>query len=231
MKITGVTAAIIELTLYLYISHSIRNSYNYNYTEIDALSYYWIAFTILTGIWETTYLLRRNSVIKTSQELIKNNQHVWTNRYPLNIVIPKNFSKIFYSEYGAWADREYMTNTNKWSAFVEGSHCLFCAGLSLISLVYYFNGNSLNFYIALSTAMGNQFMNSVLYLAEYTIQVRDSNSLNYNNDKFPTGFMLLKRPFMWINILWIVMPVYIVLKLLHTNYNLSIAIGLLSKIL
>ena len=229
MKITGVTAAIIELIIYFYISHHLRN--NYNYTGIDTLSYYWITFTILTGLWETTYLLRRNSVIDTSKQLIKNREHVWTNKYPISVIIPKNFSKIFYSEYGAWADREYMTNTNKWSAFVEGSHCLFCAGLSLVSLIYYYYGNNLNFYIALSTAMGNQFMNSVLYLAEYTIQVRDPNSLNFNTDKFPTGVMLLKRPFMWINILWIVMPVYIVLKLLHTNYNLTIAIGLLSKIL
>ena len=32
--------------------------------------------------------------------------------------------------------------------------------------IYYYNGNMVNFYVALSTAMGNQFMNSVLYFCK-----------------------------------------------------------------
>ena len=42
---------------------------------MNALTYYWLSFTVLTGIWETTYLLRRNDVIKISTDFIKNKQH------------------------------------------------------------------------------------------------------------------------------------------------------------
>ena len=61
-----------------------------------------------------------------------------------------------------------MTDNNYWSAFVEGSHCLFCAGFSLVALNHY-HGDQNKFYIAIAK---NQFMNSVLYLAEYTIQMK-----------------------------------------------------------
>ena len=225
--IVGWFGAIIELFLYFSLSSYFREKYNYQ--DMNALTYYWLSFTVLTGIWETTYLLRRNDVIKISTDFIKNKEHAWTNRYPVSMVIPKHFSKLFYAEYGAWADREYMTDNNYWSAFVEGSHCLFCAGFSLVALLYHYHGDQNKFYIAIATAMGNQFMNSVLYLAEYTIQMKNPNSSNYVSDKFPAGFMLLKRPFMWINILWIVMPAYIIYEYLNDNY-LSVGIGMFSKI-
>ena len=60
-------------------------------------------------------------------------------------------------------------------------------------------------------------MNSVLYLAEYTIQMKNLSS-NYVSDKFPAGVMLIKLPFMWINILWIMMPAYIIYEYLSDNY-------------
>ena len=45
--------------------------------------------------------------------------------------------------------------------------------------------------------MGNQM--NMYYTTEYTIQMKNPNSSNYKSDKF----CIFKRPFMWINILWI----------------------------
>ena len=61
--------------------------------------------------------------------------------------------------------------------------------------------------------MSSQFMNSLLYMSEYFVQTNDPNSVNYNTPKFPCGFALLKRPFMWINAAWLIMPVYVFAKL------------------
>ena len=62
--------------------------------------------------------------------------------------------------------------------------------------------------------MGSQFMNSLLYMGEYFIQVEEKDSVNYNRKEFPTGNFLLKRPFMWINFFWLAMPTYVLGKLL-----------------
>ena len=53
------------------------------------------------------------------------------------------------------------------------------------------------------------FMNSVLYMAQYYIQTENSDSVNYNTAQFPTGSFLSKRPFMWINYAWLIMPCYV----------------------
>ena len=58
--------------------------------------------------------------------------------------------------------------------------------------------------------MGSQFMNSVLYMANYFIQIKDPNNINYNTPEFPCGPFLLKRPFMWVNLLWSIMPAYVI---------------------
>ena len=39
--------------------------------------------------------------------------------YPENL---KKLARIFYAEYGAWADREYMVSSDDWSRTIEGSH-------------------------------------------------------------------------------------------------------------
>lgn len=228
IHISGTIAAIIELSVYGYISHNVRNSLSFD--NIDNITYYWLCFTILTGLWELTYLTRKKEVSGISQKLITSKTHVWSNKYPVSSIIPKNFSKIFYAEYGAWADREYMTNSNYWSNLVEGTHCLFCALFSLIALYYYHIGNLENYTISISVAMGNQFMNSVLYLGEYVVQCYDKNSLNYNSEDFPTGKFLSKRLFMWINLPWILFPSYIIIKSLWIH-NLALCIGILGKIM
>ena len=227
-KISGIFAAILELTIFTFFSRHLRNYLSFN--NIDLITYYWLCFTILTGLWELTYLKRKKNISIISQNLINTKSHVWFNKYPLSIVIPKNFSSLFYAEYGAWSDREYMTNKNYWSNLVEGTHCLFCALFSLIALIYYRMGNMENYTISLSVAMGNQFMNSVLYLGQYVIQCYDPNSLNFDSKEFPSGYLLSKRPFMWVNLPWILFPSYIILNSLRIH-NLGVFIGLLSKIM
>ena len=54
-------------------------------------------------------------------------------------------------------------------------------------------------------------MNSILYMVEYFIQCTDPNNINYNDDEFPMGTLLSKRPFMWVNIFWTIMPLYTIL--------------------
>ena len=58
--------------------------------------------------------------------------------------------------------------------------------------------------------------------------MKNPDSSNHVSDKFH-GVMLIKRPFMWINILWIMMPAYIIYEYLSDNY-LSVGIGMFSKI-
>ena len=67
--------------------------------------------------------------------LILTHKHVWTSNYDLYYVLPWKLSEIFYSEYGAYADREYMFLGDHWSRVIEGTHAFFCAGLSLTALI------------------------------------------------------------------------------------------------
>ena len=82
--------------------------------------------TILTFIWECAFVLDYKNVNIISQQLIKNKEHVWNNEYDLSYVLPWKLSTIFYAEYGAYADREYMQNRNDWSRVIESTHALFC---------------------------------------------------------------------------------------------------------
>ena len=59
--------------------------------------------------------------------------------------------------------------------------------------------------------MGSQLMNSILYCGQYLIQTKNKNSINYDTSNFPCGKYLDRRPFMWINIFWFLMPSYILL--------------------
>jgi len=205
MKLNGSLCAIIELGIFFIISYQLRQ-----YKELSTMhvgAYYWVMFTILTGIWEITYVTQRKRVSHMAKELIDSNERVWSSDYSICVLFPWNFSKIFYAEYAAYADREYMENEDKWSLAIEGSHCLCCAIYSTMTIVFFIhNENSYRFYLSLGAAMGSQLMNSVLYMSEYIIQTRESTNVNYNSDEFPCGILLLKRPFMYINIFWTIMP-------------------------
>ena len=66
----------------------------------------------------------------------------------------------------------------------------------------------------MSVAMGTQLMNSILYMGQYLIQTGDMSSPNYNTPEFPCGKVLIKRPFMYINLFWTAMPIYAIVRLL-----------------
>ena len=82
--------------------------------------------------------------------------------------------------------------------------------------------NTRNYMVALSVAMGSQLMNSILYLMNYFIQCNDPCNINYNTTSFPTGTGLIKRPFMYVNVLWFVMPSYVILYVLNKTTHKSL---------
>jgi len=203
-KVTGLTGGLI--VLFLFYCTSTFFSY---FFDIHSVCYYWLTFTILTGIWEYTYVTHRNYVIEKSQYLLDNKLHVWFMKHDIDIILPWNTAIIFYSEYGAYADKEYMINKDKWSIAIEGSHALLCAVFAFLALYFNINNNFKNFYITLAISMGTQLMNSILYMVEYFIQIKTQSSVNYNTDQFPCGKYLVKRPFIYINIFWTIMPIYV----------------------
>jgi hypothetical protein len=211
IKIEGIKGAVIVLILFSFTSTLF--SYFFN---IHSICYYWLTFTILTGIWEYTYVTNRKSISRNAEDLIKTNSHVWFKYYNINMILPWNTSNIFYSEYAAYADREYMSDKDDWSIIIEGSHALFCAIFALLSLYFNFMGNMKNFYITMSISMGTQLMNSILYMGEYLIQLNSENSVNYKN-KFPCGKYLEKRPFMYINLFWSLMPSYVLIYYINNK--------------
>jgi hypothetical protein len=205
----GYIIAIIELALYFMGSVTIRNNFK-NLNNVNKITYYWVTLTILTGVWEIFYISNYNEISIMANDLIINNEHVWTNNYNISYILPWKFSKIFYSEYGAWADREYMSHTDDWSRIIESSHCTQCALFAFIAIFCKIIGNHNNYLITLSVSMGTQFMNSILYLFAYFIQEKEPANINYNSSSFPTNTWLTDRPFMLVNIFWFVMPFYII---------------------
>jgi len=212
LNIKGYLGALLELIIFFGFTYISKDILSIKYDS--NISYYWLSFTILTGIWELFYILNHQNTIKYSSKLLAEKKHVWFKSYDIDMIFPWNLSTIFYAEYGAYADREYMTNKDKWSIIIEGTHSCLCAIFSAFSILYLSKKNNKNFYICLGISMGSQLMNSILYMGQYFIQIKDTSSINYNNNKFPCGKYLIKRPFMWINIFWTIMPIYLL------SYNL-----------
>lgn len=218
----GYVVGILELTLFMFGSIFIRKSFH-QLQSINKITYFWVMMTILTGIWEIAYISDYSHVVNMSSQLIKNKQHVWTNDiYNISYVLPWKLSHIFYSEYGAWADREYMSNSDDWSRIIESSHCTQCALFSLIAIIFKIYDNHSNYLISLSVSMGTQFMNSFLYMFAYFIQEKNPNNVNYGNSTFPSDTWLFSRPFMWVNIFWLAMPFYTILYYMCENKKIKI---------
>ena len=213
----GYIIGLLEILFFLMGSFSIRNCFT-QLQSINKATYYWVMMTVLTGFWEIAFLCNYNNVSNMAQDLINTNQHVWTKSdYDISYILPWKLSQIFYSEYGAWADREYMSHTDDWSRIIEASHCSQCAFFALFAILFKIWGNHNNYLIALSAAMGTQFMNSFLYMFAYFIQERNRESPNYNNITFPAGEFLEKRLFMWVNIFWLIMPFFTIGYYLLSN--------------
>ena len=213
MITSGLDLSIINILIFLIISKNIKNVH-INVQNVHFIIYYWLAFTIMTGIWEIFFVLNYNLITNYALELINNNEHVWTNNYNLTYLVPNKFSFLFYAEYGAYADREYMTLKDDWSIIIEGTHCILCGGIMICAILSILKSNLILFNIYLSIGMSSQLMNSIIYMGQYLIQINTLYSINYNSILFPCGKYLLKRPFMYINILWTIMPMYILYTIL-----------------
>jgi hypothetical protein len=185
-----------------------------NLAFLDPVTYYWFCLTILTGIWELSFILNYKQCINFSRNLIRDKEHVWFNSYTLDNLIPWRLSKIFYSEYGAWADRDYMLRRNYWSRLIEGTHAFLCGLTMLYCMINKTKDDDRKYLILASLSMGSQLMNSILYMGEYFIQTDDLTNMNYDSPNFPTGFLLTKRGFMYVNLFWTIMPSYCIYNLL-----------------
>ena len=98
----GYIIGILEILLYFIGSITVR-LYFTNLSSINKPTYFWVMMTILTGLWEISYISNYNEVANISSKLIETNTHTWTNNYDISYVLPWKLSKIFYAEYGAWA--------------------------------------------------------------------------------------------------------------------------------
>ena len=214
--VNGIFIGFLEILTWGLFSYGLRKRFP-NLQDINCISYYWFMITILTFVWEYSYISDYNEISQYANQLIEKEEHVWTNHYDLSYVLPWKLSKIFYTEYAAHADREYMSDKNIWSRIIEGSHEWCCGLFALIALIskYYLNHNL--YLIAISVSMGTQFMNSLLYMINYFIQVKDPTNPNYNSSEFPLGFALKYRAFFWVNLCWLVFPFVILTNLIIHN--------------
>ena len=215
--LNGIGIGIIEICMFLWISNVIRKKNIKRFRKLNIVSYFWLMMTILTGFWEVCFVTNYYSINKLSQTFITNKEHAWTNNYTLNYIFPWNVARIFYAEYGAWADREYMVSTDDWSRTIEGSHALFCGLFALLAIHGRLIRKHRYSLIMTAAGMGCQLMNSVLYMVNYFIQTKQVQSCNYNNESFPTGEALIDRPFMYVNIFWTIMPIWVILTSIYLD--------------
>ena len=200
----GITGALIEIIIFLLMSFIVKHNY---YADIDPITYYWSLFSLLTAFWETCFVINYNTICNYAAHLQKENKHVWFSQYSVSMILPWNVAKIFYAEYGAFADREYMYKLDDWARIIESTHALMCGSFLGTSIIIKNNDNERS-NILMDVGAGCQLMNSVLYLGQYVIQCRDKWNINFVTDKFP----IRVRYFMLINIFWTIMPLYIILN-------------------
>ena len=84
----GYGIGILELLFYFVTSYGVRKRFK-PLQEINALSYYWFTMTILTFIWEFSYLSDYDEITQMGRELIIKNEHTWTNHYDLSYILVK----------------------------------------------------------------------------------------------------------------------------------------------
>lgn len=210
-ELPGIVLALIVVIIWFGLSGYARKK-STALSKINVVAYFWVTFTILTGIWEMSYLYNYQYVTQNlAKHLLETKTHVWFNKYSISYVLPWKFSDIFYAEYGAYADREYMSDKDIWSHMIEGTHWILCGVPCLIALMFLVCKGYEHFRVMLAVGMGCQIMNSILYMSMYVIQTRDPNSVNYDTPQFPVGPCWIRRPFMLINLLWTLLPAAVIL--------------------
>ena len=55
LYVEGYVGAALEIYLFVLISSKIKNIYQINFD--NNISYYWLCFTVMTGMWEMFYIL------------------------------------------------------------------------------------------------------------------------------------------------------------------------------
>ena len=215
----GFLIAVFELYLFYIIGYLVKKNI-YNLQSINIIVYYWLLFTILTMIWELSFVFNYSETIQYSKYLLQNKKHVWTSNYNFSYVLPWKLSKIFYAEYGAYADKKYMVKYGDWSRIIESTHAIFCGIFASFAIKYKITNDKKKFALMSSFGMGAQLMNSILYMSNYFNELLCNPNVNYpdkfninincNTNYFPTGDYLIKRPFMYINIFWTIMPIFVV---------------------
>jgi hypothetical protein len=226
-ELPGIVLALFEVAIWIALSKYVRRKSSV-LSKINTVSYYWITFTILTGIWEMAYLHNYQYITQNlAKHLLETKTHVWFNKYPIYYILPWKFSDIFYAEYGAYADREYMSDKDTWSHMIEGTHWILCGIPCLIAMIFLVFKGYQHFRTMLGVGMGCQMMNSILYMAMYQNQVNTPTSVNYNTPEFPIGLFWIKRPFMLINLLWTILPavlIYLDMASIDKNPKINIKI-------
>ncbi len=211
--VAGAIIGMVELLFFFFAAAAARSN-SRGLRGIDVVSYYWFAMTVLTFLWEASFIWEYGAVAESSVGLLRDRAHVWTSSYDLSYVLPWKLARIFYAEYAAYADREYMALQGDWSRVVEGTHALFCGFFSLAALFYSVRRDRRRALVVAAVAMSGQLMNSLLYMSNYAEQMRDPDSPNYIRPAFPAGRWLSGRPFMYVNLFWTAMPSYVLWRLL-----------------
>jgi len=213
LKISGIALALTELGLFG-AGATVPYLFMEQLREFDPICYYWGCFTVLTGIWEASFVKNYTLVGDQGHYLLVTATRVWNTKYSLSYLLPWKLPVVFYGEYGAYADREYLSLKDNWSRLIESTHAFFCATFSFFTLILYTLEHNERAEVTWAIAMGTQLMNSILYMGQYIIQVHELSSPNHDSDEFPSGRALCKRPFMYINAPWTLMPIYAIVRLL-----------------
>ena len=82
-NISGINGAFIVLFIFFGITTLFHPFFN-----INSISYYWLSFTVLTGIWEYIYITNRKYVSNKSLHLLDTKTHVWFTKYNINMILP-----------------------------------------------------------------------------------------------------------------------------------------------
>lgn len=209
--LNGIAIGVVEIALYLFVGYLIRQKWYHQLRHVNVISYYWLLMTVLTFIWEVAFICQYKSVHDYAEEFVENDTHVWTTNYTLDYINPWKLSKIFYAEYGAHADREYIQLDNYWSQLIEGTHAGLCGLFALFAIIFKTHNKRELFVISATVAMSTQLMNSILYMGQYFYQVFDPHNVNYPSSEFPFGPFMLDRGFMYVNVFWTIMPLYVII--------------------
>ena len=101
-----------------------------------------------------------------------------------------------------------MNLANDGSRSIESTHAIVSGVFAFLALYNKYKGNNKEYILMIGISMGSQLMNSLLYMIQYFIQLDERYSVNYDSKIFPSGILLSKRPFMWVNLFWTLLPIY-----------------------